>query len=162
MARVKIQIYFATQCLLLLGGVSATVYYTHAEDWHPIGLAALLLVLTIVGQQLAVQVRNQVLSAGFVALVLAMSLLGPGPAVAFGLIAMVMTSAHRRLSPALWLNNLATYAIFPVVGSLVVRAVVGDVHTNHTHPDKERCVCAAGSWRVHGHQRFELLADCNQ
>jgi putative nucleotidyltransferase with HDIG domain len=60
-----------------------------------------------------------------------MSLLGPAPAVLLGLSVMILTSATRRVSPALWLNNLSTYAAFPIVGGLMVRALVGDVHNPH-------------------------------
>ncbi len=40
----------------------------------------------------------------------------------------VPNSAVRRLSPALWLNNLAAFATFPLLGGLLVRALIGDVH----------------------------------
>src|SRR6185437_10048847 len=55
------------------------------------------------------------------------------PAVAFGLAAMILNSSVRRLSPALWLNNLSTYAAFPLAGGLLVGALIGDVHSAADH-----------------------------
>jgi putative nucleotidyltransferase with HDIG domain len=87
----------------------------------------------LVAERLDLLIRGQHLSASFIALVLAMSLLGPAPAVACGLAVMILNSAVRRLSPALWLNNLSAYAIFPLVGGLAVRGLIGDVHAAGNH-----------------------------
>ena len=75
--------------------------------------------------------RNQQVTADFLALVLAMSLLGPAPAVCFGLVAMAISSATRRISLSEWLNNLTNYAVFPLVGGLMIRALIGNVHDPH-------------------------------
>ena len=61
----------------------------------------------------SVEMSDGQVSASMVAIVLAMGLLGPAPAVACGIAAMILTSAVRRLSPAQWLNNLSAYASFP-------------------------------------------------
>jgi putative nucleotidyltransferase with HDIG domain len=61
-----------------------------------------------------------------------MSLLGPVPAVAFGIAMTVPNSLARRIPPALWLNNLSAFATFPLLGGLIVRALIGDVHDPHT------------------------------
>jgi putative nucleotidyltransferase with HDIG domain len=60
--------------------------------------------------------------------VLAICLLGPAPAVAFGVAAAVVTSAVRRLSFADWLANLATFSLYALAGSLLVQALIGNVH----------------------------------
>jgi putative nucleotidyltransferase with HDIG domain len=46
---------------------------------------------------------------------------------------MVLDSAIRRLPVAAWLNNLSTFAFFPLVGGLMVRATIGDVHDPRNH-----------------------------
>ena len=59
-------------------------------------------------------------------------LLGPGPAVAVGVIAAIVDAAIRRISFKAALNLIFTYAAFPIVGGLLVRAIIGDVHDPHT------------------------------
>jgi putative nucleotidyltransferase with HDIG domain len=46
----------------------------------------------------------------------------------FGIAITAVTSAPRRLPLTSWLNNLSTVAVFPVVGGLLVRVIVGNVH----------------------------------
>jgi putative nucleotidyltransferase with HDIG domain len=126
------RLFWAAEAVLLALAMGAAAWTSRTQDWHPVLLVGLLLALALVGQQLNLSIRGQNLSAAFVALVLAMSLLGPAPAVLLGLSVMILTSATRRVSPALWLNNLSTYAAFPIVGGLMVRALVGDVHNPHS------------------------------
>ena len=125
------RLFWAAEAVLLALALGAAAWTSRTQDWHPVLLVGLLLALALVGQQLNLSIRGQNLSAAFVALVLAMSLLGPAPAVLLGLSVMILTSATRRVSPALWLNNLSTYAAFPIVGGLMVRALIGDVHSPH-------------------------------
>src|SRR5580698_7572412 len=127
------RLFWAAEAVLLALAGGTAVWTSRVQDWHPVLLVGLLLALALVGQQLNLSIRGQNLSAAFVALVLAMSLLGPAPAVLLGLSVMILTSATRRVSPALWLNNLSTYAAFPIVGGLMVRALVGDVHAPGNH-----------------------------
>jgi len=131
MTRSKTYLYYGSQGALLALGLAAAALTSRAEDWQPLELVVLLLALTVLGQRLIVRVRNQPLSGAFVALVLAMSLLGPAPAAAFGLVAMIMFSVLERLPAAITINNLATYAVFPVLGGLLIRLLVGDVHDHH-------------------------------
>jgi putative nucleotidyltransferase with HDIG domain len=118
---------------LLIGAVAVAAWLSHSAEWQPLPLVVLLLVLALVAEQFDLSIRGQHLSASFIALMLTMALLGPAPAVTFGLAAMVLSSSLRRLSPALWLNNLSTYAAFPLVGSLLVRALAGNVHGAADH-----------------------------
>jgi putative nucleotidyltransferase with HDIG domain len=129
------RIFWTAEGLLLAGAVGAAVWLSSSQDWHPPLLVGLLLALALVGERLNVAIRGQHLSASFVALVLAMSLLGPAPAVLLGLAAEVLSSASRRLPLSDWLNNLSTYAIFPLAGGLMINALhplIGDVHDPHS------------------------------
>jgi putative nucleotidyltransferase with HDIG domain len=128
MSRYKIYIYYALECVLLLTGLGVTVISSDAAQWRPLTLVVLLGVFTVLGQRMVITVRNHQMSASFMPLVLTMTLLGPPAGVAFGLVAMIITSTHRRLSAALWLNNLATYVIVPLVGGLTTRLLIGDVN----------------------------------
>jgi putative nucleotidyltransferase with HDIG domain len=118
---------------LLLSALAVAAWLSHDAEWQPLPLVGLLLALALVAEQFDLSIRGQHLSASFIALMLTMALLGPAPAVAFGLAAMILNSSVRRLSPALWLNNLSTYAAFPLVGGLLVQALVGNVHSTADH-----------------------------
>ncbi len=132
-SKLTTRLLWATEALLFTGAIGAAVWLSNAQDWRSLLLVVLLLALALVGQRLTLVVRDQNLSAAFIALVLAMSLLGPAPAVLLGVMAMILTSAMRRLPPALWLNNLSTYAVFPLAGGMMVRALIGDVHDPRNH-----------------------------
>ncbi len=122
------RLFMLAEALAFAGAVVVATLTWSAEDWTPVTLVALLLGLALIGQRLTVEIRGQRLTAAFVAWVLAMSLLGPAPAMVFGIAITAITSAPRRLPLTSWLNNLSTVAVFPVVGGLLVRAIVGNVH----------------------------------
>jgi putative nucleotidyltransferase with HDIG domain len=121
-------LYNTTQALLLTGCLLAAALMSTRADWSPLELVALLLVLSVLGERLELTVGSQSLSAGFVALVLAMTLLGPAPAVAIAVVAISADSLSRRPSLAVCLSNAATYVAFALLGGVLVRASVGDVH----------------------------------
>jgi putative nucleotidyltransferase with HDIG domain len=134
--KLTIRILYAAEALLLAGSVGIAAFVSHAQEWQPLPLVGLLLVLALVAERLEFEVRGQHLSASLVVLVLAMSLLGPAPAVAFGIIVTMPNSVVRRLSPAGWLDNLSAFAAFPLVGGLIVHTlspVIGNVHDPSTH-----------------------------
>jgi putative nucleotidyltransferase with HDIG domain len=122
------RLFFAAEVLLLVGTVAAAASLSRPDEWSPPLLVGLLLVLALVGDWRSITISGGQVSASLVGLVLAMSLLGPAPAVAFGIAAMVLTSSVRRLPPARFLSNLSTFAVAPFVGGLMVRALAGDVH----------------------------------
>ncbi len=119
------RLYLASQWLLLAGAVAVAVLTSRSADWHPTELVALLLVLSVVGEWLTITMGSQSVSAGFVALVLAMTLLGPAPAVAIGVAAIAADSLSRRPALAVCLSNVTTYAVYLVLGALVSRALIG-------------------------------------
>jgi putative nucleotidyltransferase with HDIG domain len=122
------RLYLASQWILLAGAVAVAVLTSRSADWHPVELVALLLVLSVVGEWLTITMGSQSVSAGFVALVLAMCLLGPAPAVAIGAAAIAADSLARRPSPAVCLSNLTTYVVYLVLGALLSRSLIGHSH----------------------------------
>ncbi|MGA9314201.1 MAG: HD domain-containing phosphohydrolase [Solirubrobacteraceae bacterium] len=122
------RLYLASQWILLAGAVAVAVLTSRSADWHPVELVALLLVLSVVGEWLTITMGSQSVSAGFVALVLAMCLLGPAPAVAIGAAAIAADSLARRPSPAVCLSNLTTYAVYLALGALLSRSLIGHSH----------------------------------
>jgi putative nucleotidyltransferase with HDIG domain len=127
-AQLPQKIFWAVEVAVLAGSVGTCVLISHADEWRPLQLVGLLLGLALAGHWLSVTIRIGRLHASQVALVLAMALLGPVPAVAFGISAMTLTSALRRLPPAQWLNNLAGFALVGLAGGEMVRLLAGDVH----------------------------------
>jgi putative nucleotidyltransferase with HDIG domain len=127
------RLFWTAEAVTLLGAIAAAGLLSTAEQWHPVVLVGMLLALALVAERLEFEIRRQHLSASLVVLVLAMCLLGPAPAVAFGLASTIPNSVGRRLPLRLWLNNLAAFGAFPLVGSLIVRVLVGDVHDPRTH-----------------------------
>src|SRR3954451_23771286 len=71
--------------MLAAGGVTGALLTSRADDWTPIGLVGLLLVISVSSDALGVQTRGMRLSGSFIAIVLAMALLGPAPAVAIAI-----------------------------------------------------------------------------
>jgi putative nucleotidyltransferase with HDIG domain len=124
------RLFLVAEGCLLAATAATAVALSSPQEWEPLSLVGLLLALALVAERLEFEIRGQHLSASLVVLVLAMSLLGPAPAVAFGLVVTLPNSVGRRLSAELWLNNLTAFAFFPLVGGLVVRALIGDVHSS--------------------------------
>ncbi len=134
--KLHIRIFLALEALLLAGSIAAATLLSHTQEWEPLLLFGLLLVLSLGGQRLVFTIRGQHLSAGLVAQVLTMCLLGPAPAVAVSIAAAVSISIGRKLPLSAWLNNLTTFAIFPLVGGLLAQALIGDVHNPANHLTK--------------------------
>ncbi len=129
--KLTVRAFLALESVLLAASLVAAAWISHRVEWQPALLVLLLLGLSVGGQGLQFTIRGQNLSAGFVAQVLAMSLLGPAPAVAIALLSAIFISARRRLSPAFWLGNMSSFAIFPLVGGLMLTELVGNVHDPH-------------------------------
>jgi putative nucleotidyltransferase with HDIG domain len=126
-SKLTTRLFWATETLLLSGAVAAAVSLSRNQEWRPFALVALLFGLSLVGQRLNVKIGSGVMTAAHIALVLSMCLLGPAPAVLFGICAAVLTSWTRHVPRPQWLSNLCTFAIFPLAGALMARALAGDV-----------------------------------
>jgi putative nucleotidyltransferase with HDIG domain len=111
--------------MLVAAGVVALAT-SHARDWTPIELVLLLLVLAIGSDVLTMEFRGIRISGSFLALVLAMALLGPAPAAAIGAMATVIDALLYRRSWQRNLLNLAVWTWFPIVGSLIIERWAGD------------------------------------
>src|SRR3954453_12817135 len=110
--------------VLVVAGAVAAVDST-AADWRPPELFGVLLALALTSDLLAVQHRAQRISGAFLALVLAMALLGPAPAAAIGVISVLVDQLRARNPLPRLITNLATWATFPLVGGLLIQWAVG-------------------------------------
>jgi putative nucleotidyltransferase with HDIG domain len=96
-----------------------------ASDWSPPALFALLLVLAVVSEAFRLETKTFHISAAFLSLVLAMTLLGPTPAALLGVIVMSVNALRRRAQWRHTVANVSTYAFFPLAGGLIFEALGG-------------------------------------
>ncbi len=114
---------FAVAGVVLPG--AAAIACNSAADWRPGALVGLLLVLAVGSDAVALEIRGMRLSGSFLAIVLAMALLGPAPAVALGAASSVIDGLVSRRSPARLLGNTAIYMTFSLAGALAFRLALG-------------------------------------
>jgi putative nucleotidyltransferase with HDIG domain len=107
----------AGQGLLLAISAIAAVALSRSDDWD-LGLFLLLLGLAVASEAFRIVTKRITVSAAFLALVLAMTLMGPAPAAALGVLSMVFSCIHRRSPLQSWVANLSTYAFFPLAGGV--------------------------------------------
>jgi putative nucleotidyltransferase with HDIG domain len=92
-----------------------------ASDWHPPGLWLLLLAIALLSDFLAIRIAsNSRISASFIAIVLAMALLGPAPAAALGLATTLTDFIYRGRSNDYILADITAWSAFPLLGGLMV------------------------------------------
>jgi putative nucleotidyltransferase with HDIG domain len=99
---------------------------SRAQDWRPTYLVALLLVLAVGSEAMTIELRRVRMSGSFLALVLAMALLGPAPAAAIGAASVLIDDLVRRrgLHDTLW--NAMTFVVFPLLGGWLIRLATSD------------------------------------
>jgi putative nucleotidyltransferase with HDIG domain len=98
---------------------------SNQDDWASGRLFALLLALAVVSEMFKLETKRFKVSASFLAIVLAMTQMGPTPAAALGVLTMVFSSMSKRSPWQFWLANLSTYACFPLVGAVAFELVGG-------------------------------------
>jgi hypothetical protein len=113
----------AAEGVLLSGSVAAAVLLSTAAQWQPPELVGLLAVLACGSDFLTLETKRARISGSFLGLVLAMSLLGPAPAVTIGLGCAIVDALHARTRGIALLGNAATYAFFPLLGGIVLDAI---------------------------------------
>jgi putative nucleotidyltransferase with HDIG domain len=117
----------AAQAAVLTVAITAAVLLHEPADWRPTELVLLLFVLAVGSDMLTVEVRGLRVSGSFLALVLAMALLGPAPAVAIGIGSIVLDAVVSKRPWHRALGNVVTYATFPLIGSVMVQVLMGDM-----------------------------------
>jgi putative nucleotidyltransferase with HDIG domain len=128
-SKLTTRLFCAFEALLLLGSIAATVWISNADEWHPLLLVALLFALSLGGRRVwFVTIRGQRLAPGLVAQVLAMTVLGPAPAVVMSILVAIGICVGRGLEPSAWLNNITAFAVFPLVGGVLTQVCIGNVH----------------------------------
>jgi putative nucleotidyltransferase with HDIG domain len=106
---------------LLIAAIAVAALTSTQDDWDPLGLVLVLTALALGSDLFAVSHEGQRISGSFLALVLAMTLAGPAPAVAIGVTSVLVDHAIARNPLPRLITNLATFATFPLVGGLLAR-----------------------------------------
>jgi putative nucleotidyltransferase with HDIG domain len=116
----------AAQIVVLCAAIAVAVMTSTAADWYPLEVVVLLLVLAVGSDLLTVEVRTIRVSGAFLAIVLAMALLGPAPACAIGAVSALIDALASRRNWQHALTNISIWAFFPVVGALLADAMVSE------------------------------------
>src|SRR3954447_5162638 len=119
----------AAQGALLAVVTLIAVLTSTAEQWSPSVLVGLLAVLVVGSDFLTLEAKRFRVSGSFLGLVLAMALLGPVPAAAMGVASAVSDALRSRPKGIYLLNNLVTYATFPLLGGFALQAIESSVAT---------------------------------
>jgi putative nucleotidyltransferase with HDIG domain len=112
------------QGLLLGGSAIAAFAASDHDDWR-LDLFAVLVAIAVLNGAVQLETKRFKVSAEFLSLVLAMTLLGPAPAACVGVVSMILSSITKHPPWQTWLANLSTYAFFPLVGGLAFKVVGG-------------------------------------
>ncbi len=110
-----------TACLVAAGAMA--VWRAPLAHWD-LPLFAILLVFAVLSDQAAVEVQNLKVSGSFLAVVLAMVLLGGTPAAVIGVVSILTGWLRWHDRPHDLLINLATYATYPLVVGVAFHEVV--------------------------------------
>jgi putative nucleotidyltransferase with HDIG domain len=110
---------------LLVAGCTAAAL-SERSDWQPWTLVLLLFALAVISDLQMVEFRSVRISGSFLAVVLAMVLLGPAPAVALGAASAAIDAVVTRRSIQIGANNVATWVVFPLIGALLMEALIGE------------------------------------
>jgi putative nucleotidyltransferase with HDIG domain len=114
---------FAEVCLFA-AIIAVAVLLAPDADWDP-ALFGLLFAFTVFSDLTAIETKSKLKTSGsFLALVLAMVLLGGTPAAIIGVLTILFGWLRWRDAPHYLLNNLLTYAAFPLIGGLFFHEVL--------------------------------------
>ena len=123
-----VELYAAAIVVVLAGSVAGAALTSRASDWRPLWALALLAGLAIGADAFTIRVGHMQLSGSFIALVLVMVVLGPAPATVIGLLTLLVNAmrTRRRREWLPGLTDIATYAVFPLAGGLLARALLAN------------------------------------
>jgi putative nucleotidyltransferase with HDIG domain len=114
----------AAQCVGLLATCGVIVLDAPEANWD-LPLLGLLLAFAAISDLTAARTGSRLkISGSFLALVLAMVFLGGTPAALIGVATIAVGWLRWHDAPHYFLNNLLTYATFPLVGGIAFHAVV--------------------------------------
>jgi putative nucleotidyltransferase with HDIG domain len=118
------------QTAVLLAAVTVAVLSSEAADWQPIALVLVLFALAVASDVMIVEMSGLRVSGAFFAVVLAMVLLGPAPAVAIGIGTTLVYAPFSGRPVATVFGDLMAWSVFPLVGGLLGNVLVDGTAAN--------------------------------
>jgi putative nucleotidyltransferase with HDIG domain len=112
----------AAEALALAAVAFVAVRSSQMADWQPEALTGLLGVLAVAADLQTFRAREFRISASFPAIVVAMWVLGPAPAVAIGVACTVADASLRRPRLDELVNDLLGYTAPALIGALLIHA----------------------------------------
>jgi putative nucleotidyltransferase with HDIG domain len=122
------------QLVLLCAVGVVAVLAAPSADWDPALLGLLLgfaILTDLAGLDTASRIR---VSGSFLSLVIAMVLLGGSPAALLGALTILAGWVRWREKPVYLVNNVLTYAVFPLAGGILFHAVLERTGLSSTNP----------------------------
>jgi putative nucleotidyltransferase with HDIG domain len=116
----------AAQTAVLTAAITAAAITSEPADWQPLGLVFVLFALAVASDVMSVEMKGLRISGAFFAVVLAMVLLGPAPAVAIGLGATLAYAPVSRRPFGWVLIDAVVWAVFPLVGGIMANLLAVD------------------------------------
>ncbi len=116
------------QAVLLTLVVASAALLSDASQWEDLALVGLLAVLVLGSDFIVLDAKRFRIGGSFLGIVLAMALLGPAPAVALGIASSAADALRSRPRGTYLLNNLVTYATFPLLGAHRAHVAARDRH----------------------------------
>lgn len=108
------------QSVLLVVVLATAALVSTAEQWSSPALVGLLAVLVLGSDFIVLEAKRFRIGGSFLGIVLAMAVLGPAPAVAMGVASATADAVRGRPRGTYLLNNLVTYATFPLLGGVAL------------------------------------------
>ena len=122
------------QVVGLLAVVAVAVWRGPSADWD-LPLFAILLGFSVFSDLTAITTTSKVkISGSFLALVLAMVFLGGAPAASIGVLTILCGWLRWRDEWHYLLNNVLTYALFPLIGGIVFHEVIAATGVTESEP----------------------------
>jgi signal transduction histidine kinase len=111
---------------LIVGCIAVALASSSADQWHDIGLIAVLAVYMLLAEFGGVALPgNMEGSVSTLGLALAITFLHPAPALAVAVVPVTLESVHRRVSLVGLTSNVALYAFLTIASSLALGALFG-------------------------------------
>lgn len=122
------------QVAALVAVAGIAVWQASSADWN-VALFAILLGFSVFSDLTAITTNSKVkISGSFLALVLAMVFLGGTPAAVIGVLTILAGWLRWRDEGHYLLNNLLTYATFPLVTGIAFRLAIEDGSVTNSQP----------------------------
>ncbi len=109
------------QSVLLAVVIASAALLSTEDQWQPPAMVGLLFVLVLGSDFIVLDAKRFRIGGSFLGIVLASALLGPAPAVLLGLSSAAADALRSRPRGTYLLNNLVTYATFPLLGGIALQ-----------------------------------------